>query len=238
MPHPLRVHELRRRFGRVDAVGGISIELGEPGIVGLIGPNGSGKTTFVNLISGFLRPTAGTIDWHGRDIAGSRASKIARLGISRTFQHAATFAGLTVRDNARIALDAAGRGGSEVEELLGEGRLLEYADQPAGDLPFGIARLLGIALAMARSPRLLMLDEPAAGLNDAEADDLARVIREIAAEGTSVLMIDHDMAFLLPLCERVVVFDAGTLMADGSPEQIRSDPRVIAVYLGDSVAAG
>jgi ABC-type branched-subunit amino acid transport system ATPase component len=242
---PLRVRDLRRNFGKVQALTGVSLDLGEPGVVGLIGPNGSGKTTFVNLISGFLRPSGGTIHWHDHDITHTPAYRITRLGISRTFQHAVTFAGLTVRQNAVIALEAAKRPRSEFEALLGGeeatahyGPLLDYVDEPAGELPFGIARLLGIALAMASSPKLLMLDEPAAGLNDAEASELGTAIREIAATGTAVVMIDHDMHFLLPLCQRVVVFDAGGLMADGTPEEIRNDPRVIAVYLGETIAQG
>jgi ABC-type branched-subunit amino acid transport system ATPase component len=237
---PLQVRDLRRSFGSVHALAGVSIELGEPGVVGLIGPNGSGKTTFVNVITGFLKLTSGSISWHGRDITGMRAHRIARIGITRTFQQAATFPGLTVRQNARIALEAAGRADDDVSELLAAGgeQLVGYLDERAGDLPFGTARLLGIALAMARRPELIMLDEPAAGLNDAETAELADAVRAIAAAGTSVLTIDHDMAFLLPLCQRVVVFDAGTLLADGDSQEIRDDPRVIAVYLGETIAQG
>jgi branched-chain amino acid transport system ATP-binding protein len=240
----LEVRSLGRRFGEVVALADVSLDLGGPGVVGLIGPNGSGKTTLVNVISGVLRPTTGSVRWDGQEIAGTKTHRIARLGVVRTFQQAATFPGLSVRENAVIALEAAGRPAGEVVELLGGaadvprfGALLDYAEERAGDVPFGIGRLLGIALAMARTPRLLLLDEPAAGLNDGESAVLGETITEIAQAGTSVVCIDHDMHFLLPLCRRVIALDAGSLMADGTPDEVRNDPRVISTYLGEGIAA-
>jgi branched-chain amino acid transport system ATP-binding protein len=213
-------------------------------VVGLIGPNGSGKTTLVSVISGFIKPSSGTVMWRGREITGLAAYRVARLGVVRTFQHAATFPRLGVRENLEIALEAAGRPKDGLDELLGTGEsshygsLPKFLDQQAGELPFGIARLLGIAMAMARKPSLILLDEPAAGLNEQESELLGRAILAIAAGSTSVVMIDHDMAFLLPLCQRVVVLDAGTLIADGGPDEVRNDTRVIETYLGHGVAKG
>jgi ABC-type branched-subunit amino acid transport system ATPase component len=229
-------------FGRVEALAGVTATLGAEGIVGLIGPNGSGKTTLVNTISGFLKPTAGAISWRGKSIVGVPPHRMVRLGISRTFQQNMTFPTLTVRENATVALEQAGRAGEDFRRLLAEadstGRLADNAGEIAGELPFGMARLLGIALAIAARPRLLLLDEPAAGLNDSEAAALAESICQIRDAGTSILIIDHDMAFLFPLCERVVMLDAGALLADGTPDEIRSDPRIIEIYLGVDIAQG
>lgn len=236
----LVIDRVSKSFGSVQALDGVSLTLGAQGITGIIGPNGSGKSTLVNCVTGVLKPNAGTIRWDGKSVTGRPAHGMVSLGIARTFQEAVTFAALTVRENLVISVEAAGRRREEVDELLYDRGLFEplwpHADRRAADLPFGVARLLGIAIAMASRPRLLLLDEPAAGLNDVEARELAQTIEAIRDGDTAIAMIDHDMAFLLPLCERVIVLDAGALLADGTPAEIRNNPDVIRTYLGEGFA--
>jgi branched-chain amino acid transport system ATP-binding protein len=236
----LVIDRVSKHFGSVQALTDISLELGKEGITGIIGPNGSGKSTLVNVVSGILRPSSGTVSWEGKKLTGLSPNKVVRRGISRTFQESMTFSTLSVHENLVISVEAAGKKRGDANRLLYEEGLFEplipHADRRAADLPFGLARLLGIAIAMASDPRLLVLDEPAAGLNDVEARELANAIESIRDRGTAVAMIDHDMAFLLPLCERVIVLDAGTLLADGSPSEIRANASVIRTYLGEGFA--
>jgi ABC-type branched-subunit amino acid transport system ATPase component len=228
-------------FGAVAALRGVTVNLGGRGITGIIGPNGSGKTTLVNVITGVLRPSRGRVMWQERNITRLPPHAIARRGISRTFQHSMTFPGLTVEENFEVAFEIAGRSPNEMGEFLSAessfSTLAEYRKQKAGDIPFGIDRLVGVGLAAVRQPALIVLDEPAAGLNNVETAALAQGVQALAASGASVAIIDHDMAFLLPLCHRLVVLDAGELIADGPPDEVRNDPRVISVYLGTSIAS-
>jgi branched-chain amino acid transport system ATP-binding protein len=241
----LEVTELTRSFGAVRALSDVDLVVESGELLAVIGPNGSGKTTLFNCVSGRLKPSSGRIRWAGEDIAGRPMYKVARLGLVRTFQEARAFETGTVRENVELALAITSRnrgGGSSSEpqptadHLLEITRLTEVADALPGGLPFGSLRHLGIAMALATSPRLLMLDEPAAGLNAAEGAALAEIIRGIHRTGVTLIVVDHDMDFLLPLVHRVVVLANGEKLTEGTPEEVRLDQRVVEVYFGSRAA--
>lgn len=239
---PLRVEDVKRDFQAVCALDGVDLNVREGEILGIIGPNGSGKTTLFNCVSGFLGLTAGRVIWNGRDISGWPADRIARHGLVRTFQQQMHFMG-TVEESCRIALESwNGIGHQErirlpihrsVDDVLDFCGLTGVADMPSTALSYGQARTLGLAVALAAGPRVLMLDEPAAGLNDQEGEALQALLQRIRDAGVTIVVVDHDMRFLMPLCDRVIVLDAGSVICEGVPEQIQSDDRVIAVYLGE-----
>jgi ABC-type branched-subunit amino acid transport system ATPase component len=247
----LEIQDLTRRFGGLTAVDAVSLDLGDGEVLGLIGPNGAGKTTTFNLIAGAVAPTSGDIRLSGRSIVGLPPHRIARSGIMRTFQHNMAFDSMSVLDNVligahihvrtglwRIALGmssaaederALRAAGTELLESVGLG---EYAERGVEALSFGQGRLLEIARALAGRPRVILFDEPAAGLTAVETAHLSKVIRAVAASGIAVLLIEHDMNFLLPLADRVVVLNFGRKIADGPPDHISADPAVVAAYLG------
>lgn len=249
------VENLTKKFGGLIANNNISMEV-EPGeIRGVIGPNGAGKTTFFNLVSGFYRPTSGKVSFKGHTISGMPTNKIARLGAVRTFQRAALFSGFTVLENVSIAqhLNA---NTSLLNAILGhdnhfEAESLERAeeiieflgmkqerDTLADNLSHGLQRQLGVAMALATEPELLMLDEPVAGMNSGEKAVMVGMIQKIRDKwGVTVLLVEHDMRTVMNLCEKITVLDFGEKLAEGSPEEIRSNPKVIEAYLGadDSV---
>ena len=255
----LEVAGLTMRFGGLVAVDQVSFSAMRGDITALIGPNGAGKTTVFNCITGFYRPSEGAIRLHVPgalpvELHNLAGHEIARAGVARSFQNIRLFPGMTALENLLIAqhntlMAASGWGVGAVLGLsrypraereaiekarrwLDATRLLERADDPAGALPYGAQRRLEIARAMCTGPSLLCLDEPAAGLNPRESDELARLLLEIRAGGTSILLIEHDMGVVMRISDKVVVLDHGKLIAADAPAAVRADPRVIAAYLG------
>jgi branched-chain amino acid transport system ATP-binding protein len=251
----LEVEGLTVRFGGLTAVNGVSFAVDAGAIVGLIGPNGAGKTTCFNLITGFMPPSGGDVRFDGRRLTGLPPDRIARAGVVRTFQKTSLFPRLSVHDNVMIGQQARltprvwpalARTAAQRREMAA---LRERADEvlelvamsaardvPAGALSYGEQRHLAIAIALASRPALLLLDEPAAGLTPAESRRLMDLIDQIRRGGITVLLVEHDMKVVMGICERIVVLDHGQKIAEGAPWQIRADPEVIRVYLGDATA--
>ena len=229
-------------FGGVLALADVSLDLARGEMLGLIGPNGAGKTTLVNVLSGFQRPSRGDIRIDGRRIDGLSPEGFARAGIVRSFQAVRLFGGLSVCENVEAALVAAGKGRAQARagalKALEAVDLAEKAVWPARALSYGEARRLGVARALAADPRHLLLDEPAAGLNAREAEGLGSVIRRVRDQlGCGVLLIEHNIAFVSALCDRVQVLDGGRPLAQGPPTAILADPAVRAAYLGADAGA-
>ena len=242
----LRVDGLRKSFGGVDAVAGVSLVLSRGEIRALIGPNGAGKSTLFNILAGQLRPDAGVVEFDGRPITGLPSHVIARCGVGRTFQITATFATLTALENVQVArvsqrrrtgdlLTPAARLERErASALLSEVGLTEHAARPAGELAYGDLKKLELAIALAGEPSLLLLDEPTAGMAAAERASLMALTVAIARErGLTVLFTEHDMDVVFAAADRIVVLHEGRVIADGAPAAVRDDRQVQAVYLGE-----
>jgi ABC-type branched-subunit amino acid transport system ATPase component len=255
-PDPLAVQSVSVRFGGLRALDDVSLRVPEGSIVGLIGPNGAGKTTLFNCVTGMVRVAGGTVTLFGQNVRGWSVHRRARLGLARTFQRLELFGTLTVLENLVVAHEAHTRRGGLFSDMLAlpssvEGRaaaeargrdvlelvgLSEFADTRAGDLPAGLARLTELARALCTEPRLLLLDEPSAGLRATESRRLATVLAHIRdATAMSVLVVEHNMEFVLGLVDHVSVLDFGRLLAEGTPAEIRKDPVVQAAYLGEEI---
>ena len=224
----------------MQALDGVTLELHRHEVVGLIGPNGAGKSTLVNVLSGFDTPTSGTVELGERDVTRWSPHRRARAGIGRTFQHSRSFRGLTVRENIEVAALGAGAGPAEAHACASEliARLGLDEDATAGQLPHGHERLLGVARAVAASPSFVLLDEPGAGVPEAEVGELAEIVNAIRQDfDAGVLLIDHNMALVMGVCDRIHVLDQGRTLAEGTPAEIRANLDVTSAYLGESAVA-
>jgi len=251
-PPLLELEDISRRFGGLLALNRVSVRVEEGEILGLIGPNGAGKTTLFNLISGVTPPSAGRILWRGEPIRGLSEDRVNRLGIARTFQNLRLFGPLSCLENVLVGLHHRGRSSLvgallarpgfrlqqaklrlQALELLELLDLAEQSDQPAASLPYGLQRRLEIARALATAPRLLLLDEPAAGMNPGEKEELSGLIQRLRQQfALTLLVIEHHVPLMMRLCDRIAVLNFGERIAEGPPEAVRRDPAVIAAYLG------
>jgi branched-chain amino acid transport system ATP-binding protein len=252
----LRLEGVSKTFGGVQALKDISFEVSSGAVMGLIGPNGAGKTTLFNLISGIFAPDGGRIHYRGTDIGGRPTHRLVADGIARTFQNVELFESLTAAENVMVGQYVRTRCGFWGAWLRGPGARREERDSqaaaadwlrfvglageartPSGELPFGWQRLLEIARALASRPRLLLLDEPAAGLNAVETEQLGRLILEIRGRGITILLVEHDMSLTMEVCDRIVVLDRGEKLAEGTPREIQTNVDVLSAYLGPDVGA-
>lgn len=252
----LEISGVTRTFGGLTALSDVSFVVWPGQIKGLIGPNGAGKTTLFNLITGILSPHGGDIRFRGRSILGLPPYRVADLSIARTFQNVQIFTGMSVLENVLVGCHQHTRSGlldamlrsrrMRAEEhamreramaLLQEFSLATWAEVPAERLPFGLQRVVEVARAVAAAPRLLLLDEPGAGLNSSEKVELTRLIRRIRTDGMTVFLVEHDMEMMMGVADEVAVLDQGVLIAEGSPTAIQENPGVIAAYLGEAEPA-
>jgi branched-chain amino acid transport system ATP-binding protein len=252
----LRLDGITRRFGGLLALDNVTLEIPGHGISAVIGPNGAGKTTLFNVISGFMGPTQGTVTFDGTDITDVPPEQIAKRGLVRTFQLVQLFDELSVLENVKVGFHLGTSGGllsalvpmagaraeeqrveAEAYDLLRRTGLSAQAETAAAVLPYGQKRLLEITRALAAQPKLLLLDEPAAGLNKQETETLATLLRAIAATGTAILLIEHDMSLVMGVTDHIAVLDFGRLIARGTPDEIKRNKDVLAAYLGTEEAS-
>jgi branched-chain amino acid transport system ATP-binding protein len=239
----LEIDSISVSFGGLLALGGASVDVEAGQVTGLIGPNGAGKTTLFNVITGLQTPTSGHVRLEGKDVTRAKRHARARLGIARTFQRLEPFGSLTARENVLVALEMRRRWATEkynpgevADQLLERVGISEVANRKVDSLPTGTARLVELARALGTAPRVLLLDEPSSGLSEEETDALGRLLLELAADGLGVLLVEHDMSFVMGTCAYINVLDFGRIIAHGHPDEIQVDPEVQRAYLG--TAAG
>lgn len=247
----LETEKLSKYFGGLAAVNDLNLSVNQGEILGLIGPNGAGKTTFFNMVSGFFPATSGRIKFKGRDITQRQAHEVAKLGISRTFQASTLFMKLSVLDNVFTGFHMSYRTGflkriihspsalretsdlrHKALEILEFTKMESMQNELAANLPHGYQRILGIAMALATRPELLLLDEPATGMNPSETKTMIDLIRKISGTGTTIILVEHDMKVVMDLCDRIVVLNFGQKIAEGLPEEIKENDAVVEAYLG------
>jgi len=254
----VEVREVSKAFGGVQAVARVSLDVTKGDIVSVIGPNGAGKTTVLNMISGFYHPDTGRIVLEGRDVTDLAPSKIAELGIARTFQNIALFRGMTVLDNLLLGRHVHMKTGvlsafaywglaqkeevehrKRVEDIIDFLRIQDLRRRPTGSLAYGLQKRVELGRALALDPKILLLDEPMGGCNHEEKEDMARFVLDVNEEwGVTVILIEHDMGVVMDISDRVAVLDMGQKIAEGTPDEVRANPRVIKAYLGDSKNPG
>ncbi|HXJ77526.1 MAG TPA: ABC transporter ATP-binding protein [Candidatus Methylomirabilis sp.] len=257
MSAQLEISEVSKAFGGVQAVTRVSLEVRRGEILSVIGPNGAGKTTLLNMISAFYHPDTGRIMLDGADVTRLRASRLAELGVARTFQNIALFRGMTVLDNLMLGRHVRMRSGvfasfvywglaqkeevahrRRVEDIIDFLRIQDLRRRPTGSLAYGLQKRVELGRALALDPKVLLLDEPMGGCNHEEKEDMARFVLDVNQEwGTTIILIEHDMGVVMDISDRVAVLDMGQKIAEGTPDEVRANPQVIKAYLGDSKGA-